>query len=99
MLDVYRAEIVPRGDAFRRAGEALTINVVNRLRTGSLTLDSGTRFIHPDTGAKVTAGFATIDVEMLREFSELKDAEQIEVVIIGTRPYVYIVPNNPPPKR
>jgi hypothetical protein len=64
-----------------------------------LTMTSGSSFTHPDTGANIFAGFFDVDLELVRRFPELRHIEQLNLIIIGTTPRVYIVPNPDAPKR
>lgn len=92
MPEVYHATLMPRCDAFLAAGEALTQAIVLRVRANTLTITSGGSFTHPDTGVNVYTGFIEVDLELVRRFPELRQIEQLNLIIIGTTPRVFIVP-------
>jgi hypothetical protein len=99
MTEVYHATLMPRSDAFLAAGESLTHAIVHRVRASTLTMTSGSSFTHPDTGVYIFAGFLDVDLEMVRRFPELRHIDQLNLIIIGTTPRVYIVPKPDAPKR
>jgi hypothetical protein len=99
MTEVYHATLMPRSDAFLAAGESITHAIIHRVRASTLVMTSGSSFTHPDTGVNIFAGFLDVDLELVRQFPELRHINQLNLIIIGTTPRVYIVPNPDAPKR